>query len=288
MLLVSAGWAKAEPRLSVGTVRGFPGVTVTVPLHLKYATNDPINVVALQWDVVFDPALASSGPVAGGGALHGHLVKSRELGPGLKRVLIYALDNAVITNGTVAEMTFQVLSGVRENIRLTLSNVSLSQMDASALVTTVLPNATVVVSQVYREPSGVVDFYLSSKPDERYLIQATTNFVNWVNLSTNLATSSFLDLVDVDAPNYPHRFYRSALLDTLLRGQIGGFGRTQDGRVNFRLSGFEGRSYVIQASTNLAQWQNLSTNAAAGGMIQFTDNSATNYPQRFYRVQSEK
>jgi hypothetical protein len=44
------------------------------------------------------------------------------------------------------------------------------------------------------------------------IIQGTTNLVDWVNLSTNVATGSFLDLVDVDAANAPYRFYRWQLL----------------------------------------------------------------------------
>ena len=40
------------------------------------------------------------------------------------------------------------------------------------------------------------------------MVQASVNFVDWTNISTNMATSDFLDLVDAEAVFYPWRFYR--------------------------------------------------------------------------------
>jgi hypothetical protein len=57
--------------------------------------------------------------------------------------------------------------------------------------------------------------------------------------------------------------------------------------VGFRITGLEGRTYIIQASTNLVHWEKLSTNTAVRGFINFTDPSASNFRQRFYRLKSE-
>jgi autotransporter-associated beta strand protein len=49
-------------------------------------------------------------------------------------------------------------------------------------------------------------------------------------------------------------------------------------------AGIPGRTNVVQASTNLIDWVNISTNVAgSNGLWQVTDNDATNYPQRYYR-----
>jgi len=41
-----------------------------------------------------------------------------------------------------------------------------------------------------------------------YVRQATTNFINWTPLTTNLGTTNQLNLVDPNATNFPYRFYR--------------------------------------------------------------------------------
>ena len=92
------------------------------------------------------------------------------------------------------------------------------------------------------------------------------NLVNWVDVSTNIAIGSFMDLVDMDAATYPYRFYRSALFDAVVGGFIGSFSRSTDGAVSFLVTGLEGRAYVLQASTKLKQWVSISTNTTAGGV----------------------
>ena len=42
--------------------------------------------------------------------------------------------------------------------------------------------------------------------------------------------------------------------------------------------------YVIQASTNLMDWQPIFTNNVSPGLLDFTDYDSTNYPARFYRM----
>jgi plastocyanin len=44
------------------------------------------------------------------------------------------------------------------------------------------------------------------------IIQASTNFVDWVNLSTNVALDTGFQFADLNAASYPRRFYRAVVL----------------------------------------------------------------------------
>ena len=65
-------------------------------------------------------------------------------------------------------------------------------------------NAGVLFNGVYTLPmSGTANF--------TYTLQATTDFVNWTNVSTNMATGNTFNLIDTGASNYPRRFYRAVV-----------------------------------------------------------------------------
>jgi hypothetical protein len=46
----------------------------------------------------------------------------------------------------------------------------------------------------------------------------------------------------------------------------------------------EGRSVLIESSTNLTTWTPLSTNVAAGTALRFADAESKTLPHRFYRA----
>ena len=66
--------------------------------------------------------------------------------------------------------------------------------------------------------------------------------------------------------------------------RLGVGGRQTNGGFQFTISGEPDRLYVIQASTNLIDWLNISTNRLAGKAVTFTDLNATNSVQRYYRA----
>jgi len=285
LALLYAAPLYADTSLSIGSAPAYPGSTVSVQALLTRVT----NAVAAQFDLLFNDNKVTSDGVLAGASLADHTVKSRLVAPGIRRVLIYSLNNSAIssTNRVIASLAFTlspteyVGSGP-----LTPSSAILADADANPVTPVTLNSGQIFVRPADRRPDGVVDFFLPSEPDQKYLIQATTNFIHWDNILTNVAIANFMALVDLDGPNFPYRFYRSALFDAIIGGQIGSFFRSADGTVNFRITGLEGRAYTIQASTDLVSWADIGTATTAAGTIQFTDPNAASFRHRFYRLKS--
>jgi hypothetical protein len=67
--------------------------------------------------------------------------------------------------------------------------------------------------------------------------------------------------------------------------QLSSPSRVANGSFQFTLTGIPLRSYEIWASTNLTNWQVLTTlvNSNGNGVLPYTDPGATNFSRRFYR-----
>jgi uncharacterized repeat protein (TIGR03806 family) len=61
----------------------------------------------------------------------------------------------------------------------------------------------------------------------------------------------------------------------------GGF---TNGAFQLQVSGTAGKSYILQASTNLTDWISLTTNSPSATPFYLLDQDATNFPSRFYRA----
>jgi PA14 domain/Chitobiase/beta-hexosaminidase C-terminal domain len=61
-------------------------------------------------------------------------------------------------------------------------------------------------------------------------------------------------------------------------------GTFSNGNFTLQLSGMPGKSYVLQASTNLVNWVPVSTNVPPATIQNLIDPGATNFPTRFYRA----
>jgi hypothetical protein len=60
--------------------------------------------------------------------------------------------------------------------------------------------------------NGAFQLQISSVAGKSYLFQAATDLVHWVTLSTNVAPSNVMIMIDPNAGNFPTRFYRAAQL----------------------------------------------------------------------------
>jgi hypothetical protein len=69
-----------------------------------------------------------------------------------------------------------------------------------------------------------------------------------------------------------------------MRARFQAIKRFADGHIELKLAGPEGKSYVIEGSTNLVSWVPISTNIISGGQVTVADQTAPDFPRRFYRA----
>ena len=157
----------------------------------------------------------------------------------------------------------------------------------------VVPVAPIILGFSSSRPLGtnLVNLMLSGPVSSNYLVEASTNLINWTPIATFSTTNSPFYFTDPDATNYSQRFYRALLLGT---GYVApsnsvsiAFGAAQPLSTN----GFQlilnapiSSTVAIQTSTNLVNWQTLTQFVVENSPIYFTDPQATNYTQRFYRA----
>ena len=78
-------------------------------------------------------------------------------------------------------------------------------------------------------------------------------------------------------------YYRAVQLSSPSVNRIAGLTRLPDGRLQFQFAGVAGRTYVIEASTNLLNWQTIGTNASP---VNFTTPLGATEPYRFFRLKT--
>ena len=154
---------------------------------------------------------------------------------------------------------------------------------------TVSTNATATLTQA-AYANGQYSVKVAGLTGSQYVVQASTNLVDWVPLETNAAPFTF---VDPNAGQFKARFYRTvALINssiastaslTVSANTAPTFSRAAyaNGHYSFIVAGTTGYQYIVQASTNLVDWVPLQTNAAP---FSFVDPNASQFKQRFYRA----
>jgi uncharacterized protein (TIGR03790 family) len=115
-----------------------------------------------------------------------------------------------------------------------------------------------------------------------YVIQASTNLLDWLPIFTNVVPG-LLDFIDFDATNYPARFYRMTWPLPDQPPILSAPGIVGNGAFQMHVDSVPGLPWAIQVSTDLVNWAPVLTNQL-GGAMDFVDANATNSACQFYRA----
>ncbi|MGO8928165.1 MAG: LamG-like jellyroll fold domain-containing protein [Limisphaerales bacterium] len=148
----------------------------------------------------------------------------------------------------------------------------------NALQMTIEPNITSVNVQfgpITVLSNGAVQVSMTGLAGQTYLIEVSTNQVDWSTSTEVTLTNGVGQFLDTSTNN----FYQAVMLSQA-EPQLGA-PQLLNGAAQISVTGLTGQTYVIEGSTDLVNWVPIYTN---GSSFMFTDPSATNYQQRFYRA----
>jgi hypothetical protein len=139
------------------------------------------------------------------------------------------------------------------------------------------------VSSAVMTPGGF-QIQFSGIVGQTYYIVASTNQVNWTAVTNVVAAGIPTSVIDSAALNYSTRFYRILDTGTVLKPIISGFRAPLNSPVQFVINGTPGLAYMVQVSTDLAAWQNLTSVSLSQPQLLFTDTNSVAFTKRFYRL----
>jgi hypothetical protein len=119
-------------------------------------------------------------------------------------MLYYTLNGTLPTTNSLLYSSSLFLTN---NVILT-ANAFETGFDNSVAATALFNAQPLYVTSAGFSPNNEFQLELLGMTGSNYVLQATTNFIDWTPIVTNMATTNLLNLMDGDAGNFQHRFYR--------------------------------------------------------------------------------
>ena len=209
--------------------------------------------------------------------------------PGISQFGVYAGSTPgsliPVTSGVeYGNSSFYALSGTAYQIEV----ASPSKSEESFTLTLNYPvPPTMIPAPPVRLANGSYDIHVVGSIGQSFVIQSSTNGLAWTTIDTDTLLAASLDYIDTTTIGRPTRVYRVLPLDTVLNQQPFAMRPPSSGAANgfnLNLTGESGQPFLIQTSTNLVDWFNLSSGVLIDNAFNFTDYDAPNYSRRFYRT----
>ncbi len=113
-----------------------------------------------------------------------------------------------------------------------------------------------------------------------YILQASSDLVNWVPVQTNAAPFVFVE----NNTGLPRQFYRAVgAMTTVPVAAMLNSTAPSDGQIAFDVTGTPGFKYIVEASTDMVNWVPMQTNTAP---FAFVDTNL-DWSHQFYRAIGE-
>jgi hypothetical protein len=149
------------------------------------------------------PALAPPVIAPNGGSYFGS-VSITLSAPDTNATIYYTLDGSLpTTNSAPYGGEFKLFGNVTVS-----ANAFATGFDDSVAASAIFQVQPLYFTSVNFLPNEQLQLDFTAVPGSNYVLEATTNFINWTPISTNAAPTNELFLVDPGATNYPYRYYR--------------------------------------------------------------------------------
>ncbi len=150
------------------------------------------------------PALAPPGITPNGGSFNGSVNVVLQH-PDASAMIRYTLDGTLPTNNSAVFSGAIILTN-NLTVRAKAFEAGFNNSVAANAVFFIDPSQFTSVSLT----NGVVHLFFAGSSGQTYVLQASTNLVNWVPVATNIAPAGIFEMTDPDAANFQSRFYRTA------------------------------------------------------------------------------
>ncbi|MEQ8804036.1 MAG: putative Ig domain-containing protein, partial [Haliea sp.] len=150
LLVATSFGAHAQVSLTLGNASLAAGNSGSVSATISTGG----AAVALQFDILYDPAIVSLGTVNGGAALTGsHSIASNPIGPGRDRVVITTSPVVSLNAGLLATVNLAIAdTAVAGTTSLTFANVVISDASAQPLTPSSLTPGTITITGAVTTP----------------------------------------------------------------------------------------------------------------------------------------
>ncbi|MDB6068031.1 MAG: hypothetical protein JWR26_4239 [Pedosphaera sp.] len=184
-----------------------PGVKMPPLARNVIDTNAMAIIAAWINSLPGTPALAPPVLSPAGGAFVGTTTLT-VLPPVTNAVVYYTLDGSLPTTNSLVYSAPITLTN-SASVSATAFKTGFTNSVAAKGVFTIISPILFASSGTFS--SGVFRVSLSATPNQNYILQGSSNLVDWIALSTNTPLSSPFYLADPSATNAPKRFYRVLL-----------------------------------------------------------------------------